>query len=135
MAILLNQSQVAAIMNHQGMSKEEKVYFQELGARIAQRRQELSLTQTQVADALKIAQQTYASYEVGRHRIPVSLLPALSRALSMDTDTLLGITKPQSKRGPAPKFQQQIEQIGKLPKVQQKIVVKMLDGLLAEHSR
>ena len=135
MAVSFNQSQVTAIMNHQGMSKEEKVYFQELGARIAQRRQELSLTQTQVAEALNIAQQTYASYEVGRHRIPVSLLPALSRALSIEADALLGITVAPSKRGPASKFQQQMEQISRLPKAKQQVVLQMLEGVLSQHSR
>lgn len=135
MALSFNQSQVTAAMNHQGMSKEEKDYFQELGARIAQRRQELSLTQTQVADALDIAQQTYASYEVGRHRIPVSLLPALSRALSIESDALLGITKPHAKRGPAPRFQQHIEQISRLPKAKQQVILQMLEGVLMQHSR
>ena len=36
-----------------------------------------------------------------------------------------------AKRGPAPKWQQQIEQIATLPRAKQQVVMQMLDGLLA----
>ena len=39
------------------------------------------------------------------------------------------------KRGPAPKFQQQIERLGQLPKAKQKVVMEMLEGVLSQASR
>jgi hypothetical protein len=40
-----------------------------------------------------------------------------------------------SKRGPTPKWQQQIEQIATLPRAKQQVVMQMLDGLLAGDAR
>jgi hypothetical protein len=40
-----------------------------------------------------------------------------------------------SKRGPAPLLQQKIERLTRLPKAKQKIVMEMLDGVLAQASR
>jgi transcriptional regulator with XRE-family HTH domain len=135
MALSFNQHPVAT-MNHQSMSEDEKAYFKALGARIAQRRKQLGLTQTQLAEALSIAQQTFASYEVGRHRIPVSLLPALAQALKVEIEVLLGnAAKSKLKRGPPPQFQQHIERIGTLPKAQQRLVMQMLEGIFAQQDR
>jgi transcriptional regulator with XRE-family HTH domain len=126
-----NQQQSVSTMS-QALTKEEKAYFKALGARIAERRRELGLTQVKVAAALDVTQQTYAAYESGRVRVPVSMLPTLSQMLMMDMETLLGTAKPRSKRGPAPKFQQHMERIGRLPKPQQRIVIQVLESLLAQ---
>jgi hypothetical protein len=40
-----------------------------------------------------------------------------------------------SKRGPLPKWQQQIEAIAQLPKTQQRFVTQMLDTVLARAQR
>ena len=37
-----------------------------------------------------------------------------------------------NKRGPAPKLQQQLEQVSRLPKAQQKFVTQMLDTVLQQ---
>lgn len=44
-----------------------------------------------MADALEIAQQTYANYEVAQARPPVLLLPDLVRLFDISVDDLLGI--------------------------------------------
>lgn len=118
------------------MTQDEKEYFKVLGSRIAHLRKELELTQVQLAEMLGISQQMVASYEVGRRRIPVSMLPQLSQALKVQTDALLGNeTKTRSKRGPTPKWQLQIEAIAQLPKAQQRFVSQVLDTVLAQASR
>ena len=118
------------------MTQDEKEYFKVLGSRVALLRKELGLTQVQLAETLGISQQMVASYEVGRRRIPVSMLPALALALKVQTDSLLGNeTKAKSKRDPAPKWQQQIEAIAQLPKAQQRFVSQMLETVLAQASR
>jgi transcriptional regulator with XRE-family HTH domain len=115
------------------MTQDEKDYFKVLGARVAQLRKEQALTQVQLAEALGIAQQMVASYEVGRRRIPVSMLQALAQALSVDIDGLLGGTaKARGKRGPAPVLARHMERISALPKTQQKFVIQVLESVLAQ---
>jgi hypothetical protein len=81
-----------------------------------------------------ISQQMVASYEVGRRRIPVSMLQALAKALSVDIDTLLGdeSAKTRAKRGPVPTLARHMERISALPKTQQKFVIQVIETVLAQ---
>ena len=88
-----------------------------------------------MADALEIAQQTYANYEVARARPSVAMLPELAKFFGISVDELLGLKNGLGKRGPTPKLQQKIERLTSLPKAQQKLVLQMLDGVLAQASR
>lgn len=119
------------------MTQDEKLFFRQLGARIAQLRKDRGLTQVQLAEVLELTQQMIASYEVGRRRVPVSLLPAIADALAISIEELIGRppARASAKRGPAPKLQQQIERIGQLPKAQQRFVMQMLETVLAQASR
>ena len=118
------------------MTQDEKEYFKMLGNRMAQLRKELDLTQVQLAQSLGISQQMVASYEVGRRRIPVSMLPALAQVLRVQIDELLGDTaKSRAKRGPASQLQRSIERISELPKPKQRFVLEMLETVLAQAGR
>ena len=117
------------------MTQDEKQFFRQLGGRIAALRKEQGLTQVQLAETLELTQQMIASYEVGRRRVPVSLLPALARALSVNVERLIDAKAPPNKRGPAPQLQQKIERLARLPKAKQKFVLEMLDGVLNQASR
>ena len=115
------------------MTQDEKDYFKVLGARVAQLRHDQNLTQVQLAEALGISQQMVASYEVGRRRIPVSMLQALAQALSVDIDGLLGdAAKARAKRGPAPVLARHMQRISALPKTQQKFVIQVIESVLAQ---
>jgi transcriptional regulator with XRE-family HTH domain len=118
------------------MTPDERTFFQALGARVAQARKDADLTQVQLAERLGIPQPQLASYEVGRRRVPVSLLPRLARALAMPIETLIaddGPPPPPLRRGPASRLQQQVDAISQLPRAKQKFVVEMLDTVLAQH--
>jgi transcriptional regulator with XRE-family HTH domain len=117
------------------MTSNEEQFFKALGERVAQLRREQNLSQQALADQLGIAQQTFAHYEVGRARMPVSLLPELARIFGVAVDELLGLRNGTGKRGPAPKFQKQLERIAQLPRAKQRVVIEMLDGVLAQASR
>ena len=117
------------------ISDDERAFFARLGARIAELRRAQDITQVQLAETLGVSQQTINSYEVGRRRVPVSALPTLARTLSVSIETLIGEKAPPSKRGPAPQLQQKIERLTSLPKAQQRLVLQMLDGVLAQASR
>jgi len=118
------------------MTIDEKIFFQALGLRIAGLRKDLDLTQQQLADLLGVSQQMVASYEVGRRRVPISLLPTLARVLATSMEGLIGETdKRNGKRGPASKLQQQLDQVSQLPRAQQKFVSAMLDTVLQQAAR
>ena len=51
------------------IGKDEKAFFAQLGARIAQLRKEQDITQVQLAEWLNLSQQTVNAYEVGRPRM------------------------------------------------------------------
>lgn len=117
------------------MSHEEKKFFRELSARVAQLRKEQGLTQAQLAEALGTSQQQVASYEVARLRIPASMLPRLARVLGVTLEALIGEEEKPAKRGPTPKLQQQLERLSALPKPKQRAVMEVLEAMLAQASR
>lgn len=117
------------------MPANDEPFFKALGARIAELRKEQGLSQQGLADQLDIPQQTYANYEVARARIPASMLPQLARLFGVGVDELLGLRNGTGKRGPTPKFQKQLERIAQLPRAKQRVVIEMLDGVLAQTGR
>jgi transcriptional regulator with XRE-family HTH domain len=72
------------------VTPDEQRFYRELGARMMELRKDRDLTQQALADALGIAQQTYGHYEVGRLRIPVSMLPDVAALLGVSVEALLG---------------------------------------------
>ena len=118
------------------MASNDKQFFVELGKRIAQLRRDQNMTQQQLADALGIAQQTLAHYEVARLRVPASMLPTLGGIFKVPVDVLIGqpATARSGKRGPASQLQRSIERISELPKPKQRFVMEMLETVLAQAS-
>ncbi len=117
------------------MTHDEQQFFKALGTRIAGLRQAAGLSQQAAADALGIPQQTYANYEVARARPSAAMLPEIAKLFGMRVDEMLGIKNGASKRGPAPRLQQQIERLSRLPKAKQKFVMEMLEGVLSQANR
>jgi transcriptional regulator with XRE-family HTH domain len=118
------------------IGKDEKAFFAQLGARIAEVRKAQGITQAQLAEVLSVSQQTINAYEVGRRRMPVSSLPIIARHLGVSIEELLGDTSTAArKRGPAPKLQQQIERIQQLPRTRQRFVMEMIDTVLGQTGR
>ena len=116
------------------ISNEEQVFIAELGRRITALRKDAGMTQTQVAQALNVSQQAVQAWEAGRRRIQISILPAVARLLAVSLEDLLG-EEPEKiarKRGPAPKWQQLIEEIDSLPKANQKMISEMLSALIVQ---
>lgn len=91
----------------------------------------------QLAEALGVSQQAVTTYESGQRRVPISLLPLLAQTLGTSMEALIGASSSRSagKRAPAPKLQQQLEQVSRLPKAQQKLVNQMLDTVLQQTGR
>jgi transcriptional regulator with XRE-family HTH domain len=118
------------------MAVTDKAFYVQLGARIAAARKAAGLTQVQLAEALGIAQQTLAHYEGGKLRVAVALLPQLAELLGVSAEELIGTNSRRAgKRGPTPQLQQKIERLSTLPQAKQRVVMEMLDGVLAQASR
>lgn len=116
------------------ISSEEQVFMTELGNRISALRKDAGLTQVQMAEALNISQQAVQSWEAGRRRIQIPILPAVAKILSVSLEGLLGEKAENAprKRGPGSRLEQQIQVISQLPKGKQKFVSEMLDAVIAQ---
>jgi transcriptional regulator with XRE-family HTH domain len=117
------------------MSPHEKAFAKALGARIAGFRKDHNMTQVQLGELLGATQQTLASWEVGRRRVPVALLPELAHALAVSVEDLIGTRTQPARRGPSPKLLQQMERIQRLPRPQQRFVMQLLDSVLQQAAR
>jgi transcriptional regulator with XRE-family HTH domain len=115
-------------------NQQDRAFFEALGRRIAELRKAQGLTQAELARNLGIAQQTLNCYESGTRRMPLSTVPALAKELAVPPESLLGEEFASAKRGPAPKFQQQLERLGRLPRTKQRVVSEMLDAYLKQAS-
>ncbi|WP_410438317.1 helix-turn-helix domain-containing protein [Lonsdalea quercina] len=105
-----------------------------LGKRITALRKEAGLTQVQLAQALNVSQQAVQSWEAGRRRIQISILPAVARLLSVSLEDLRGGAPNRTPRkcGPASRLEQQIQVISQLQKTKQKFVTEMLDNVIGK---
>jgi transcriptional regulator with XRE-family HTH domain len=119
---------------HSTMTEIELNFFKQLGSRVAEARKAQGLTQSELAELLDITQPMIASYEIGRRRIPATLLPPLANELRIPIEQLLGEQTQASKRGPVPKLQKQFEAVRELPKSQQNFVSQFLDTVLNQAS-
>ena len=130
---------MASLCYRTTMNSQDEQFFKKLGARIAQARKDHGLTQQQLAEQLGLAQQTYAHYEVGRARLPASMLPTLAKLLTLSLDELMGnpVAPPKraGRRGPTSRLHQQIDAVEQLPKTKQQFVSQMLDTVLAQAGR
>ena len=117
------------------ISTEERAFFIAFGERIAALRKTHGITQVQLAETLGVSQQAITAYETGQRRVPISMLPLLAETLDTSIEDLIGTParRRSGKRGPAPKIQQQLEQIGKLPAAKQRAIAQVLDAMLQQH--
>ena len=121
-------------IRHHNMNDLEQDFFKSLGRRVAEARKAQDLTQTELAERLGITQPMVASYEIGRRKIPATLLLPLSKELSLQLAELLGQEPVSGKRGPVPKLQKQLEAVQELPKSQQQFVSQFLETILQSAS-
>ena len=60
----------------------------------------------------------------------------MARTLNFSLDDMLrGASAGRAKRGPASRFERQIETLSRLPNARQKFVVDMLNAILAQQQR
>jgi len=116
------------------MTQSDKIFFKDLGKRITGYRKEQGYTQLTFGQALNMSQQQIAAFENGTRKVPVSLLPTLTKMFGITLETLLGQKEAPNKRGPTPKILRQVEQLSYLPKSKQKFVMEMLDTVIKQQA-
>lgn len=60
--------------------------------RIRDLREDMDLTQKDIAEYLHVKQNTYSQYENGQRQLPIEFLIALARFYKTSTDYILGLT-------------------------------------------
>ena len=60
--------------------------------RIRDLREDRDLTQREIAEYLRIKQNTYSQYENGQRQLPIDFLIALAKYYNTSTDYILGLT-------------------------------------------
>lgn len=124
------------LLHGMAISDDDRAFFIALGLRIAVQRKTQDITQVDLAERLGISQQAMNSFEKGRRRVPVSLLPVIAQTLHTTLDALIAqdtapATAAPKKRGPQKKIRQQLEQIDALPLAKQRAIAQVLDSMLA----
>ena len=61
--------------------------------RIKELREDNDLTQKEVAEYLRIKQNTYSQYETGQRQLPLNILIGLAKLYKTSTDYILGLTQ------------------------------------------
>ncbi|MFP1734458.1 helix-turn-helix domain-containing protein [Lonsdalea quercina] len=116
------------------ISSEEQVFMTASGKRITALRKEAGLTQVQMAKDLNVFQQAVQSWEAGKRRIQIPILPAVAKILLVSLEGLLGeeAENASRKRGRASSLEQQLQVISQLPRNRQKLVSEMLDAVITQ---
>ena len=109
----------------------------EFGERLFAARQQLGLSQTQMAEKLGITQPSYAGWERRETALKPEHLVQLSSILNVTVDHLLGKENGRQRSGgPAGKARQIFERVSQLPRAtQQRILANVEDALMAYEVR
>jgi transcriptional regulator with XRE-family HTH domain len=104
------------------------------GLRLVMIRQQLGLSQSQVATKVGVSQQAYAGWERNTTALRPEDLTKLASALRVSTDDLLGLT-PEPKRigGPVGKARLIFEEVNRLPRHQQQRIIGVVQDLLSAY--
>jgi transcriptional regulator with XRE-family HTH domain len=116
------------------MGRPAKSKRTEFGERLVTARQELGLSQAQVAEKLGITQQSYGGWERRETALKPEHLVQLAAILNVTVDYLLGKENGRQRRGgPAGKARQVFEQVSQLPRHQQQRVLQVVADMLTAY--
>ncbi len=118
------------------MGRPAKTGRTEFGQRLVAARQQMRLTQAEVAGQLGITQQSFAGWERRQTALRPEHLRQLARILNVPVDFLLG-DQPSGRRGmgPSVKVRRAFERVSRLPRHQQQRIVSVIEALVAQAGR
>jgi len=107
-----------------------------LGERLASAREQMGLSQVQLADKLGVTQKLITYWEHNDVALRVDQLTAIAKALNLSLDELLGQPTPKSRvNGPIGKARLVFESVSKLPKRQQTKILEVVEALVNQHAK
>jgi transcriptional regulator with XRE-family HTH domain len=104
------------------------------GKMLAELRKHRGFTQVELANSIGVSQRMIAYYERHAKRPPLEKLHSIAKVLGISADELLGM-KPVKKQPGAPKdayLKRKLQQVTKMPKDEQKVIITMIDALAAK---
>lgn len=106
------------------------------GERLSQIRRSRGMTQAELGKAAGVSNRVIAYYEQDGAQPPGAMLVDLAKALRVSTDQLLGLKPPKEKRSPrTARLLKRLQKIEQLPPTDQRVVLKLVDGLLQRQDR
>ncbi|MCC7069931.1 MAG: helix-turn-helix transcriptional regulator [Deltaproteobacteria bacterium] len=122
-------------MAHRSTRRDPPIF----GQRLAALRRQHGLTQPELGDKLGISTKMVDYYEHRARNPSIAIVQRAAELFAVSVADLLGegaVPPPTRKKpGPPSALEERIEQLRKLPRTQQDVVIKMIDGLLAAASR
>jgi transcriptional regulator with XRE-family HTH domain len=117
-----------------GKKKPSTSGLETFGQRLARLRKAAGYSQRSLAAELGIAYRVIAYYEAQTEHIPANLLPALSEALGITADQLLGREPTSPRKAPQnQRLLRKLRQVEKLPPRARRVVLETIDALLAKY--
>jgi transcriptional regulator with XRE-family HTH domain len=106
-------------------------------ARLAALRKAAGLSQTELAEAIDVSQQTIAYWETSPVPPRSDVLPKMAKALGVRVEDILGDGPTNAVRQPGPvgEVQRTFEEVRKLPRKQQRKVIEMVQALVDQYKR
>jgi len=110
---------------------DSRAFHRALGKRIYQLRKGQQLTQDELAQRIGVSQQNVFALEGGERRVPVSLVPVLTRVLNVSCEELLGIKPLRAPRQSrmSPKFERHLERLKQLRRGEQRFILRLAETI------
>jgi transcriptional regulator with XRE-family HTH domain len=106
------------------------------GARLAALRQQVGLSQTELARLVGEPQQNIALWEQSDKPPRADAIPKIAQALGVHIEDLFAAKAPAPRRsGPAGKVRKLFEEVAKLPRRQQDKIVEFLSPIVEDYKR
>jgi len=106
-----------------------------LGQRLTAAREQVGISQAQLAERLGVTQPTVAYWERQAMNIRSDVLARIARSLDVSSDELLGTkASPSRATKPAGKARQTFEAVSRLPRRQQQKIIDVVEALIAQHA-
>jgi len=108
----------------------------DFGIRLAQARKAAGLTQMQLADLFDVSQQMIDYYERRANNPTAAFIRKAAETLNVSVNELLGTEcKPTRKPGPPSQLEARLEEVRKLPRQRQKLVLDLINTILRDPGR
>lgn len=120
-----------------GMARPSSKPRSKQAARLAALRKAAGLSQTELANAINVSQQTVAYWETSNVPPRSDVLPKMAKALGVRVDEILadGPINAVRQPGPVGEVQRTFDEVRKLPRKQQRKVIEMIQALVEQYKR